>query len=182
MEVRKRRLNDKAKRTGPSLDCRLFLVKRASCAPWAKPSAVLMTPAATPLTMAIWSGSAALSFQVRLLLMPQQMQAAVMSGPPRLTVISAPSAGQDSTSAPPCMAVALANTRRSTFSRKKIQEIAMVARLSVLRRSEPAPPDTDVSPAISSAGPRTPPNRTIKPREIVPAQRRLCGSARKPGA
>ena len=41
------------------------------CAPWAKPSAVLMTPAATPLTMAIWSGSAALSFRVRLLSIPQ---------------------------------------------------------------------------------------------------------------
>ena len=80
------------------------------------------------------------------------------------------------------MAVAPANRRRSTFSRKRIQAIAMVARLSVLRSSEPAPPDADLSPAISSAGPRTPPNRTIKPREIVPAQRRLCGSARKPGA
>src|SRR6516225_11661590 len=61
------------------------------------------------------------------------------------------------------MAVAPANRRRSTFSRKRIQAIAMVARLSVLRSSEPAPPDADLSPAISSAGPRTPPKRTIKP-------------------
>jgi hypothetical protein len=128
--------------------------------------------------MAIWSGSAALSFQVRLLLMPQQMQAAVMSGPPRLTVISAPSAGQDSTSAPPCMAVALANTRRSTFSRKKIQEIAMVARLSVLRRSEPAPLEADLSPVIRRRRTENGAEKgyQAKPREIVPAQRRLCGS------
>src|ERR1700746_2382038 len=122
-----------------------------------------MTAAATPLTIVSGTGSAALSFRVRLLSMPQQMQAATISAPPQPTVIAAPSAGQDSTSAPASMAMAPANRRRSTFSRKKIQAIAMVARPSVLRRSEPALADANVSPAISSAGPRRPPKRRIKP-------------------
>jgi len=127
----------------------------------ASASAKLTVPAANPLIIAICRGSAALSLRVRLLSMPQDTQARTITALPQLSRESAPAAGQERRIAPARIAIAPAKMRRSTFSRKTSQAIAIVARPSVLSSKEPAAAGVSVNPHISSAGPRTPPNRTI---------------------
>ena len=131
-------------------------------APRASASAKLTVPAANPLIIAICRGSAALSLRVRLLLsMPQDTQARTITALPQLSRESASAAGQERRITPARIAIAPAKMRRSTFSRKTSQAIAIVARPSVLSGKEPAAAGVSVNPHISSAGPRTPPNRTI---------------------
>lgn len=127
----------------------------------ASASAKLTVPAANPLIIAICRGSAALSLRVRLLSMPQDTQARTITALPQLSRESASAAGQERRIAPARIAIAPAKMRRSTFSRKTSQAIAIVARPSVLSSKEPAAAGVSVNPHISSAGPRTPPNRTI---------------------
>ena len=85
------------------------------------------------------------------------------AGPlPQLSCGPVPTApGQESRTAPARIAIAPKKMRRSTFSRKTTQAIAIVARPSLLSRSAPIEAGVSDRPDMSRAGPRMPPNSTI---------------------
>src|SRR5262249_7015702 len=108
--------------------------------------------------------SAALSLRVRLLSIPHDIQARTISRLPQLSGAPAPAgSGQESTTAPARIAIAPKKIRRSTFSRKTSQAIAMVARPSVLSKRAPVEAGVSVRPDMSRAGPRKPPDSTMEP-------------------
>src|SRR5205823_1010020 len=92
------------------------------------------------------------------------MQARTISTLPQLSCgLVLPPSGQESSIAPKRIAIAPRKMRRSTFSRKISQAIAIVASPSVLSSRAPLDAGVSVRPDMSSAGPRMPPNSTIAP-------------------
>lgn len=110
------------------------------------------------LIMAIWTGSLADSFRVRLLSMPQLRHAATTSRLPASR--RKPSPVHESRAAPARMATAPNSKRRSTFSWKMTQAMTIVARPSTFSSSEPADALVMERPSINSSGPSTPPKMT----------------------
>jgi hypothetical protein len=76
---------------------------------------VFVAPAARPLIVAICTGSAADSFRVKLLSMPQHKHAAAISAAPPDK--ATPEKSHDSTMVPARMAEAPKSNRQSTLSR-----------------------------------------------------------------
>ena len=130
------------------------------CAPMMSASARFTVPAASPFTRAICSGSVALSLRVRLLSIPQAMQAPTMASEPTPSPLGPPC--HESRTAPVSIAAAPAIRRLSTFSRKITQAIAIVARPSTLSKSDAEDAGVFARPSIKRSGPRTPPETTTR--------------------
>ena len=136
----------------------LTMAAAGMAAPLSTASPAFTVPAARPLIIAVSTGSAEDNFRVRLLSMPQARQAAAISTAPVST--SMPRPRQERIAAPPRIAKAPSNSRRSTFSRKTSQAMPIVKRPSRLSSSEPEAASVRARPSISKSGPKTPPNTT----------------------
>ena len=119
---------------------------------------VFTVPATRPFHMAICDGSLPEILRVKLLSIPQQRQAAVISSAPWESA-NPPSCGSESKMLPKTMNAKPAPTRLSTFSRNTIHAIAPVATVSKLSKREALLAETVISPSNNSAGPAIPPAR-----------------------
>jgi short chain dehydrogenase len=108
---------------------------------------------AGPLSMAICTGSAEESLRVRLLSMPQDIQAAAISTAPQSRE-ALPS--HDSSAAPARMANAPSSNLLSTFSRKSSHAMPIVAKPSRLSSNEAPAASVRANPNIRNKGPRMP--------------------------
>ena len=124
--------------------------------------AVLMLPAASPLSMAICTGSPAETFCVRLLSIPQQRHAPeTASGPANPPHDKRPS--HERTMPPATIASIPSAIRRSKFSRKTNHAMSAVNTPSRLSRREAPDAGVRVRPIMSINGASTPP-KLIAPR------------------
>ncbi len=144
--------------------------------PRAKPQ--FTTPATNPFHMAIWDGSPAEIFRVRLLSMPQQTHAATMSNTPPENA-TPPSRGSDRRTPPIKMQTNPIATLRSTFSRKATHAMSAVATASRLRSRDAALPEVVMRPNNKSTGATTPPVK-IAPRSHGRASCGIAASTRRP--
>ena len=118
--------------------------------------AVLTLPAASPLSIAICTGSPAETFCVRLLSIAQQRHAAATAaGPTNPPHDRRPS--QESTMPPATMASIPRAMRRSKFSRNTDHAMSAVNTPSRLSRRDAPDAGVRVRPIMSSNGPSTPP-------------------------
>src|ERR1051326_3269565 len=131
-----------------------------SDAPATTASTRLTAPAASPLIIAICTGSAALKRRVKLLSNPQARHAPAIARAPQPKPSGPPC--QDSTTAPARIAVAPVSKRRSTCSPNRTQASAIVARLSRFNRRLALEAAVAARPSISRSGPMTPPLNTTR--------------------
>src|SRR6266545_4603364 len=115
-------------------------------------------PAMNPLTAAIWVGSVADTFLVRLLSIPQAKQAPMIARLPQ-AVFNSGLPVHDSRSPPATIAAIPEAIRRSKLSLKTNQARVAVNTPSRLRSNDAEDAGVCTKPIISSAGPITPPAR-----------------------
>ena len=117
-------------------------------------------PATAPLMAAVWTGSPADTFRVRLLSIPQQRQAAIMAiGPRRPSVVACP-VDHESRQVPAVISTIPSAMRRSKFSWKANHASSAVKTPSIFKSNEAVDAAVRARPIIRSSGPSTPPKRT----------------------
>src|SRR5689334_18996823 len=143
-------------------------VTRGIVIPKARAMEKLITPETSPLTAAIWMGSADETFLVRLLSMAQARQAPAMKIVPHGMPISGLPT-HDSRTPPATIAAIPKAMRRSKFSLKTNHASKAVNTPSRFNNSEAEDAGVSRSPMSKRIGPRIPPARIA-----LPSQGKSC--------